>query len=312
MSDNKWIDGLEPDMPTHRAAGNVLEVRLGAVVHHLPLALAQADNDPEHVHQLRVSTRRAAAALRIFKDCLPGKVHKQVRKYLRRIRKSAGEARDADVFLMTLTARLPRARPNERAGLDFLFGFGRHRRMAAQEHLRDANAEDAGAGVAIVASALEALSAPSSAPATLAELAHPMLARLVGELERAAAQDLHAYDQLHQVRILGKQLRYAMEVFGCCFGAGFRERIYPAVEQMQDILGDANDSHVAAQHLQTLRTHLQMTQPKQWQRWQHGVDGLLGYHERRLPRQRRLFLEWWRDWQGSRDEMDLHGMLAKD
>ena len=43
------------------------------------------------------------------------------------------------------------------------------------------------------------------------------------------------------MRILGKRLRYAMEMFADCFGPAFREELYPAVEQMQEILGRANE-----------------------------------------------------------------------
>src|SRR5690242_19116005 len=122
MIDSKWIGGLTPDMPVHKAAEHVLEVRLGAVAYHLPLALEQAHEDPEHIHDLRVSTRRAAAALRIFADCLPAKVHKSSKKYLRRLRRSAGQARDADVFLTTVSARFVRARTLQKPGYDFLLG----------------------------------------------------------------------------------------------------------------------------------------------------------------------------------------------
>jgi CHAD domain-containing protein len=51
----------------------------------------------------------------------------------------------------------------------------------------------------------------------------------------------------HRVRILGKRLRYAMEIFADCFPPEFNEQYYPTVEEMQEILGRANDSHVACE-----------------------------------------------------------------
>ena len=37
--------------------------------------------------------------------------------------------------------------------------------------------------------------------------------------------------------------------------------------------------------------------PAEWKRWQLGVEGLLRFHRRRLPQERRRFLKWWGRWQ---------------
>ena len=141
----------------------------------------------------------------------------------------------------------------------------------------------------------QALDASGSAE-TLRDLAFPMLAQLLRELETAARGDLVRYEALHQVRILGKQLRYAMEIFESCFVAELRHRFYPAVVEMQEILGLANDSYSACQRLGVLRSRLLRTQPKQWPLYQDGIESLLRFHERRLPMQRKKFETWWRDW----------------
>src|SRR5204862_8205255 len=119
------------------------------------------------------------------------------------------------------------------------------------------------------------------------------------DLEGAARGDLQAYEALHQVRILGKRLRYAMEIFESCFAPEFRQRYYPAVVDMQDILGLANDSNVACQRLNALRLRLMRTQAKQWLQYQQGIEVLLRFHERRLPEQRRKFEKWWQQWLNS-------------
>src|SRR5262245_29019767 len=81
-------------------------------------------------------------------------------------------------------------------------------------------------------------------------------------------------EHLHQVRILGKRLRYAMEVFADCFALAFREKLYPLVEQMQEVLGNANDSHVAGRRLEALSARLQALVPAQWKRLRPGLEGL--------------------------------------
>src|SRR5438874_12397589 len=99
MPDGKWIDGLTPGMPVAEAAKVVLAARFAVVRHFLPLASEKPHEDVEHVHQLRVATRRSAAALRVFADALPRKLLKQTKRTLRRLRRAAGDARDCDVFL---------------------------------------------------------------------------------------------------------------------------------------------------------------------------------------------------------------------
>jgi CHAD domain-containing protein len=50
--------------------------------------------------------------------------------------------------------------------------------------------------------------------------------------------------QLHPMRISGKRLRYGLELFGPCYGPGLEARI-DALKQVQDLLGDVNDSVAA-------------------------------------------------------------------
>jgi CHAD domain-containing protein len=307
MADGKWIPDLEATTPLADAARHVLTVRLEAVRDYLPLALHRSDKDPEHVHQLRVATRRAAAALDIFTCCLPDKVHKAARRQLRQIRRAAGEARDWDVFLLALNDWARQQKTSHRPGLDFLIGYAVGQRVTAQAQLEMANREFPFAFDRFVAETVVAVHRPRTCPEvrTLLDLARPRLTRLLGELDQAAGRDLENYDNLHQVRIAGKRLRYSMEVFADCFAPPFRESLYPAVEEMQDILGRANDSHVAAQRLAGLRERLRALVPGGWRRYKAGIEGLLHYHQQRLPEERQRFLGWWVRWRESGAEEAL-------
>src|SRR5579871_6443332 len=106
MAEGKWISNLKPDAALDDAARHVLFVRLQVVKDYLPKAALEADDDSEYVHQLRVGTRRADAALRIFGDCLPKKIYKKARRRLRQLRRAAGATRDWDVFLDRKSTRL--------------------------------------------------------------------------------------------------------------------------------------------------------------------------------------------------------------
>jgi CHAD domain-containing protein len=311
MADGKWISDLEATTHLADAARRVLTERLDVVRHYLPLAVAEPEKDTEYVHQLRVGTRRAGAALRIFCSCLPDKVHETARKQLRRLRRAAGAARDWDVFLAML-GDFPRQGVGAlRPGLDFLCGHAFAERQQAQEQLRKASKDYLFAFDRLLVETVAAVREPKPRGHPLVGLARPMLSSLLRELDRAAAQDLEQYEQLHQVRIAGKRLRYAMEVFADCFQPAFREELYPAVEEMQSILGAANDSHVARQRLEGLRAALQAGRPDDWKRFKAGIERLLRFHQQRLPRERRRFLQWWQRWQASGAEAALARLLRR-
>ena len=255
--------------------------------------------------------RRAGAAVEIFSLCTPAKDYKVARKTLKRLRRAAGEARDWDVFLLSLAEETRKRNSRHRAGLDFLTGYALAQRTAAQLHLEEAGRDYPFAFDRFLADTLAAVdpSGTDKRPQTLVELAAPQLSALLTDLEQAARADLSDYSCLHQVRICGKRLRYAMEVFANCFPPVFREKFYPDVEEMQDILGRANDSHVASQRLQALRAKIQAVRPEEWKRLRPGIEALLQYHVQRLPAERQHFLDWWRRWQRSGRRAALTALL---
>src|SRR5215216_5421763 len=102
----KWIDGIGPETPVADAARRSLELRLAVVANALPLAAHLSEHDIEHVHRLRVATRRAAAALKLYRDWLPLKPARWIKKRLRQIRRAAGETRDLDVLIERLQREL--------------------------------------------------------------------------------------------------------------------------------------------------------------------------------------------------------------
>jgi CHAD domain-containing protein len=312
MAEGKWIRDLKPDTPVEEAARHVLFVRLQVVQEYLPRAALEADQDIENVHQLRVGTRRADAALRIFAGCLPKKNYRKAKRRLKRLRRAAGAARDWDVFLADLLGREQKADAKHRGGLDFLIGYALGQRSAAHADLEALYQDEGPTFETFLARTIEAIRPPNgqSSPAILVDLARPMLFDRLKELEQAALADLSDYAQLHQVRIAGKRLRYAMEVFADCFDPTFRDTLYPRIEQLQEILGRANDSHVATERLIDLRERLQRTCPTAWPRLQPGFEQLLRSHQRRLPQERNRFLKWWSQWHPTGSEAVMTSLLT--
>ncbi|MBY0523768.1 MAG: CHAD domain-containing protein [Gemmataceae bacterium] len=310
MADGKWITELTSSTPLADAARRVLAMRLEVVRDHLPLALREADKDPEHVHQLRVGTRRAGAALEIFSLCLPEKEYRAARKQLRRIRRAAGAARDWDVFLLALGSA--EAQPErQRPAWDFLIGYATAQRAVAQTLLDAASPNHPFSFERLLAETVAAVHKPRSDEPihVLLDLAKPLLGGLLRELHQAASGSLEDYDHLHQVRIMGKRLRYAMEVFADCFAPDFKVTLYVKVEEMQEILGLANDSHVANQRLTAMRDRLKATRPGDWRRYRIGLNGLLRRHRERVVCERQRFVEWWKLWQESGGETAFTALL---
>jgi len=81
--------------------------------------LSEADgvresDDIEYIHRMRVASRRIRAALPLFIICFPGKEYTRLRKSIRAVTRSLGDARDLDVqmdFLTSFLETLPDEEP---------------------------------------------------------------------------------------------------------------------------------------------------------------------------------------------------------
>jgi CHAD domain-containing protein len=104
---DKWIEEIRPDDGTVAVAVLTLRNRLEAVQHFLPLAAYEADQEVEYVHQLRVWSRRAAAALKVYAEFLPRQRATWVTKQLKRIRRAANDVQNCDVQIMRLSQDEP-------------------------------------------------------------------------------------------------------------------------------------------------------------------------------------------------------------
>lgn len=241
---SKWIEGLAPDQPVEEAARGVLELRLNRVWELLPAAAYEADQDVEHVHQLRVASRRAHAALRAFEDCLPRRRGRKLKRQLHRVRRAAGEARDYDVQCAQLKAR---ADAGDKYAAAALPRFAKKRAKAQRPIARGHRRLDAKQFPDRIAELLARLHAPgkSEQPVRLAEFAASSIQRASEKFFAAEATAAEGYEALHRFRIRAKALRYTLEIFASLYQESIRKEIYPAVEEVQELLGEIVDHHVA-------------------------------------------------------------------
>src|SRR5262245_44384184 len=295
MNDGKWIRELNAAMPLGDAARRVLGIRLATVHRALPLAIEQARRDVEHVHQLRVATRRARAALDIFTDCLPDTAYRAAKKELRKIRRAAGAARDWAVILAAVTDAKPRVTAQETPGRDLLIGYATAQRNDAQEQLAGLGADYPDRFETMQTETLAAVREQRPGQ-MLFPMVPALLTALIEALEQAMAGNLDDYAQLHQVRIAGKRLRYPMEIFVDCFPPQFRVQLYPAVDAMQEILGDAYAGHLASTRLAEVIDPLAYVPSRSRKRLRIGIEVYRQYHEQRLQKQRVIFDAWLERW----------------
>lgn len=96
-----------------------------------------AGNDPEALHDLRVSLRRLRSLIRFFEAELKESLRGRTRKRLRRIASATGEARDAEVQLAWIEAQLSRHDWTERAGARWWAAALSQRKESAYDELRD-------------------------------------------------------------------------------------------------------------------------------------------------------------------------------
>lgn len=237
-------------MPIADVGRIALKNRLQTVWHYLPLAATRPEEDLEYIHQVRVWTRRSDAALQIFRSLLPKKTQKWLSRELRRVRKAAGDARDLDVFIERLSLE---AEASNAQALESVIDDLRHRRKQAQPPVADVHGElrlwkfDLRIELLV-----ERVRWRGSSPEpNFRSAASEMLRPVIDEFHEACSADFTEVEALHQCRISGKALRYAMELLAGAFHKSFRKQVYPTVGVLQDRLGIVNDHAVACDRLRT-------------------------------------------------------------
>ena len=283
-TDSKWIAGISPDQTVCEVAGRVLDARLKAVCRFLPLAAVRSDEDVEHVHQLRISVRRAVEAVKIFSGLMEEADVDPLRDRLRRIRLAADEARNWDVLCERFS----------HGGGDGILG-------KIVEQVKTRRREAQGPIVAVYQEIQEdgfeekidkllqavAINCHGDGDRPFGRQAAKYLAPVVKKFFKAAESDLTTDESLHGLRIRTKKLRYTMEIVAVAFDSAFRKSLYPRVTLFQDLLGTVND-HTTAGLL--FRDWLSKSEDAQQRAF---LEGLLLAEDRASEDLRAAFLATW-------------------
>jgi len=232
-------------------ASRAMLVRLDAMAGRID-GVRRAD-DVEHVHQMRVASRRLRAALREFAPEFPAPSVKAWTRAVRAVTRRLGEARDLDVQILFVEERLAEGH-DERAvpGLRRLLLRLRQRRERRQRAVVRAMDDLAASGLfddlgSVLRSVLS--QARLDGTADRSEIVHERARAAV----RSRLESLLAYEsfvnqpernaELHRMRIEAKRLRYTLELFAPAYDGALDDSIH-AVKRIQTLLGDLHDLDV--------------------------------------------------------------------
>jgi triphosphatase len=212
---------------------------------HLPGA--REGQDPLHVHQMRVATRRMRAAVRLFGDVLPAEAS-SLNDGVNWIAGQLGAARDLDVQVRRL-----RETADELGLSEALAPYGawlEEQRRRAQADLVSAIESPRFEQLIEQLHQLQGWSLNPELDAPLFDDAPQRLRGTYRQLrKRARAIDDHSpTTELHKVRIRAKRLRYAAEFFEVAYGKP-AQRLAGLLVSLQDKLGSLQDGVVSGQRI---------------------------------------------------------------
>lgn len=216
-------------------------------------------DDPDGVHKARVATRRLRSALRTYRKVVDRERTDAVRAELKWAAAALGEPRDAEVMreriltaLGALPAELVRGRADERLRESL-----QARHDEAHAHLVENMDSQRWTDLLIALNALVVappLVEGADAPAT------ELLPRLVGKVVRDVTREAEHVlamepsperdEAVHEVRKSAKQARYAAEAAGKAVGGKAAAGLVDAWKDVQDALGEHQDSVVAREVLE--------------------------------------------------------------
>lgn len=282
----KWVTGAEPGTLVSAVAQQSIEGRLAVVWRYAGRAARKAKKNVEYVHQLRVAERRAIAAIAIYADLLPKKKAKSICKTLHALRKAAGKARDLDV----LAARLATAaEQNQRNDFREILDDIAESRTAAQKplvraYLKAKQKKFKRQSGKLLGKVRWRGSGPEP---TFVEFACTTFKPMVDKFFADANADLSEVSALHQMRISGKQVRYAMELLSSAFGESIHRELYRVFTEVQERLGTIND------HATAITLYSQWAERASDRAGQTALGDLVVNEKLMLDQAYHDFLDWW-------------------
>jgi len=289
---SKWIKGLNAKLGIKEAARLVLGHRLLPVSYWLDRVLESPHPGEEDIHQLRINSRRAMAALRVFDSCIP---EKKIKKELKNVLRSTRDIRDWDVFRINLENYLKTSDSSSSFSTDCLKIMAIGQRIASQKEMLN---------LQCIKNKLPKLISKTSANLKLPEklenhnlysICNKALKKALTDFNSNLEGDLDTFSNLHKLRISGKRCRYTLEIFGEVIPSELMSRIYPMLERLQEILGSTNDYYFILNLFNKLIEHVQSCWDL-WRKFHPGFDLLREINHKNLTSSLNEFSSWKTKW----------------
>jgi CHAD domain-containing protein len=226
----------------------------------------RSGEDIEHIHRMRVASRRLRAALPLFKSCFPTRKFRMWMQELQKVTRALGDARDTDVQIAFLEKLKERKLYKNNAALPagsrlamqpddaetILLRHLRKRRQKLQSAVLSAleNLEKSEIPLEIRAVCTGLVTRGRGARMLQGRLGIPPVAaaRISRRLDALLQfeQWVHNPDAVaehHAMRIAAKKLRYTMEIYAPVYLRNLKKPL-SRVKKIQEILGDLHDCDV--------------------------------------------------------------------
>ena len=269
-----------------KLARQVIKQRVHAALHYWERVAKRDKPRVEDIHQLRVWSRRAIAAIQLFAPLLAAEPAAELLEILNKARKRAGKARDCDVLLQTLdkSTRGALAEALE-ALLDGRAEAAEKLRRSYRKRVRSGDAREA----------LQQLQKriptggdkSNESPIEFGVWFQLQFAVVTATFLKQLRPAKPLPSRIHPLRIEGKRVRYALEIGLPSLPKRTGKELYASLENLQEQLGAICDDQALAEQYRELAAALQGKQQAQLRKE-------AGRHDSQAQSGVRKFLSWWR------------------
>lgn len=212
------------------------------------------DIDTEFLHQYRVSLRKTRSLINLMKKAFPAELHANLKQQLADLAGKTNDLRDLDVFLLSREYYGQMLPENFETGFNKLFSLIGKDREKARKQVK--TSFSSAAHDKLFNDVMETLGQPPVFETGFAR--QPVFKAACKKIMRRyekirmlgiAIDDSTPDEEVHELRIECKKLRYMMEFFAELFDKKRIKSLIKALKGLQTILGDFNDYSVQKEFL---------------------------------------------------------------
>ena len=274
------------------------------------------DLDTEFLHDYRVAVRRIRSALGQIKSVFPPKTVGGFKRDFAFVGKSSNSLRDLDVYLLKETAFKAMLPAVLKEDIDPLFDYLRKKRSRAFRQVVK-NLESIKYQQIIkrweefLTESQEDAAEEANARFPVIDLARKSIFKQYRRVIRTSVPISEAVEdqELHDLRLECKKLRYLMDFFSGLFSAKKIDAFIEQLKTLQDCLGDFNDSCVQEEYLAAIAEELPATDQKT-QRALLAIGSLIGSLDRKKRSVKKAFLQIFAEFASSENKREFHKLFA--